>query len=189
MDDEIDAMIVSVRADTQGFAADMRAMRGQFDATLLDGFAKAGQVLEAGLLAAIRKGSLGFEDLERVAARVLDQIAAQALELGLDRIFGGSAGGGAGGVLAGAMGALFGLPGRATGGLVAPARPYVVGERGPELFIPASAGRVEPNLAPAPRSDVRIAITLSSPRGTAAPVALERSSRQLASAVRRALSA
>ena len=190
MDDEIDELIVAVRADTQGFAADMRAMRSEFDTTLLDGFDRAGKVLERGLLSAIRQGSLGFDGLQRVAAGVLDQIAAQALRLGLDSLFGGSGGGdGLGNLVGGALGALFGLPGRATGGLVAPERPYLVGERGPELFVPASAGRVEASVPHGqPRPDVRVAINLAAPRGTNAPVALQRSSRQVASAVRRALS-
>jgi len=191
MDDEIDELIVAVRADTQGFAADMRAMRSEFDTTLLGGFDRAGKVLERGLLSAIRQGSLGFDDLQRVAAGVLDQIAAQALRLGLDSLFGGSGGGGngLGNLVGGALGALFGLPGRATGGLVAPERPYLVGERGPELFVPTSAGRVEASVPHGqPRPDVRVAISLAVPRGTAAPVALQRSSRQVASAVRRALS-
>jgi hypothetical protein len=191
MDDEIDELIVAVRADTQGFAADMRAMRSEFDTTVLDGFDRAGKVLERGLLSAIRKGSLGFDDLQRAATGVLDQIAAQALRLGLDSLFGGSGSGGSGlgNLVGGALGALFGLPGRATGGLVAPDRPYLVGERGPELFVPTSAGRVEASVPHgAPRPDVRVAINLAAPRGTSAPVAFQRSSRQVASAVRRALS-
>jgi hypothetical protein len=191
MDDEIDELIVAVRADTQGFAADMRAMRSEFDTTVLGGFERAGKVLERGLLSAIRQGSLGFDDLQRVAAGVLDQIAAQALRLGLDSLFGGSGGGGDGlvNVVGGALGALFGLPGRVTGGLVAPERPYLVGERGPELFVPTSAGRVEASVPHGQaRPDVRVAINLAAPRGTAVPVALQRSSRQVASAVRRALS-
>lgn len=190
MDDEIDELIVAVRADTQGFAADMRAMRSEFDTTVLGGFERAGKVLERGLLSAIRQGSLGFDDLQRVATGVLDQIAAQALRLGLDSLFGGSGGGdGLGNLVGGALGALFGLPGRATGGLVAPERPYLVGERGPELFVPTSAGRVEASVPHGQaRPDVRVAINLAAPRGTAAPVALQRSSRQVASAVRRALS-
>ena len=81
---------------------------------------------------------------------------------------------------------LLGLPGRATGGPVAPGRGYLVGERGPELFVPTSAGRVEA-AAPSRRSDVRVAINLAAPRGTSTPTALARSSRQVASAVRRAL--
>ena len=189
MDDDIDELIVSVRADTQAFAADMQQMRGTLDGTLMDGFEKAGDVLERGLLSAIRKGSLGFDDLKRTATAALDQIAAQALQLGLDSLFGGKGGqaGGFGGLFQGALGALFGLPGRATGGLVGPDKPYLVGERGPELFVPTSAGRVEPNSGGGKATDVRVAINLSTPRGTSAPVAMQRSSRQVAAAVRRAL--
>lgn len=189
MDDDIDELLVEVRASTQGFAADMAKMRGTFDSTLLDGFSKAGDVLERSLLRALRRGSLGFDDLKRAALSALDQIASQALKLGLDSIFGGRDGGGPlGGLLNGALGALFGLPGRATGGIVAPDRPYLVGERGPELFVPASAGRVEANGSGGARNEVRVAINLAAPRGTSAPVALQRSSRQVASAIRRAMS-
>jgi hypothetical protein len=37
------------------------------------------------------------------------------------------------------------MPGRALGGPVFPGQLYTVGERGPETFIPRSAGRIEPN--------------------------------------------
>ena len=189
MDDEIDEMIVSVRADTRAFAADMQQMRGTLDSTLVDGFDQAGKVLERSLLAAIRKGGLGFEDLKRIAGTALDQIAERALQLGLDRLIGGAASGGFAAILGGAVGSLLGLPGRATGGLVAPDRPYLVGERGPEVFIPTSAGRVDPgNVAQTAGREVRVSINLAAPKGSSAPVALQRSSRQVASAVRRALS-
>lgn len=184
MDDEIESLLVEVRAGTQGFAADMQAMRAMCDATLIDGFDRAGQVLERGLVQAIRRGSLGFEDLKRVALSVLADIAAQSLHTLLGAISGG--GGGKGGIdLGGIVGSVLGLPGRATGGPVAPGRGYLVGERGPELFVPTSAGRVEPQAA-RPR-DVRVAIQVAAPPGGNAPQALQRSSRQVASAVRRAL--
>jgi len=189
MDDELDPLLVEIRADTAGFASDVARMRASFDGQLLDGFARAGDVLERGLLSAIRKGSLGFEDLKRVALGALDQIAGQALQLGLDRVMGsGGKSGGIGGVLAGLLAGLTGLPGRATGGLVSPERPYLVGERGPELFVPTSAGRVEPNREAALRArDVRVNIALPTARGAESPVALRRSARQIASAVRRAV--
>ena len=41
MADAVDELLVSVRADTRGFAADIAAMRSGFDATLVDGFASA----------------------------------------------------------------------------------------------------------------------------------------------------
>lgn len=187
MTSSVDSLLIEVRANTQGFAQDVAAMRGTFDNTLVDGFDKAGTVLERGLLSAIRKGSLGFDDLKKVAFNVIDQITAQAVQ----GLFSGSSGGG--GSLGGALnlgsllGAVLGLPGRATGGPVSPNRPFLVGERGPELFVPTAAGRVETGLGGAPR-DVRVSISIAAPGGTSAPHALQRSSRQVASAVRRALS-
>jgi phage-related minor tail protein len=192
MTDTIEELVIDVRATTTGFSSDVAAMRSTLDSNLIDGFERAGSVLERGLLSAIRKGSLGFDDLKRTAFSALSQIAAQALQSGLADIFGGSSGGnpsgGLGGILGSALGGLLGLPGRATGGPVSPGRGYVVGERGPELFVPTSAGSVQPSLGSGSGArDVRVAIQLSSPRGTDAPRAMQRSSRQVASAVRRAL--
>ena len=187
MDDLTEELAIDVRASTSGFAADIAQMRGAVDGTLLNGFERAGAVLERSLLGAIRAGSLGFDDLKSAAGRAFDQIAAQALQLGLDQLFGGGKGGSdLAGAIGGIAGALFGLPGRATGGPVSPGRGYVVGERGPEIFVPTSAGKVETNAAPALR-ETRINIQLNAPRGTSAPVALQRSSRQIASAVRKSV--
>lgn len=201
MDDDFDELVVSVRAETAGFAQDMQAMKRELDTNLLSGFDAAGKVLERSLSTALANGKLGFEDLKRIALSALDQIAARALNSGLDQLLGGLSGNGGGsrggdgglGQLAtlffSSLGSAFGLPGRATGGLVGPDRPYLVGERGPEVFVPTGAGHIEPTSAlGGTRNDVRVAINLSQPRGTATPVALQRSSRQVASAVRRALS-
>ena len=186
---DLDELLIEVRADTRAFAADMDRLKGSLDRSLLGGFAAAGKVLEDGLMGAIRRGSLGFDDLRNTALRTLGAIAAQAVQMGLDSLLGGGAKPrGAGGSLVQSIGGLLGLPGRATGGLVSPQRPFLVGERGPELFVPTSAGRVEPNTGREGRGrDVRVAINLNSPRGTSAPVALQRSSRQIASAIRRAV--
>jgi hypothetical protein len=190
MDEPIDTLMIDVRASTQGFQSDIEAMRNAVDTSLGGGFAKAGDVLERGLLSAIRHGSLGFDDLKRAALQTMDEIAAQALKSGIGSLFSGGASGTGGGsigqLLSGAIGSLFGLPGRATGGPVSPGQGYVVGERGPELFVPTSAGRVETGAGGGAR-DVRVSILLAAPRGTTAPAALRRSSRQVASAVRRSL--
>ena len=191
MPDTVDSLLIEVRANTQGFAADVAAMRGTFDSQLVDGFSRAGDALERGLMTAIRKGSLGFEDLRKIALNVIDQIASQALGNLFSQIGIGGSGSGSGSnlfqSLGNMIGSLLGLPGRATGGPVAPGRGYVVGERGPELFVPTSAGRIETGLS-GPGRDVRVNITIAAPQGTSAPQALQRSSRQVASAVRRALS-
>lgn len=189
-DDAVDSLLIDVRASTTGFARDVAAMRSTFDGTLVDGFARAGTVLERGLLGAIRRGSLGFDDLRRIALTVVDDIAAQATRSLFASIGGGGAGGGLGDLLGlgGLLGSVLGLPGRATGGPVSPGRGYLVGERGPELFVPTAAGRIDAGSGSAPR-DVRVSIHVAAPPGASAPQALQRSARQVASAVRRALTA
>ena len=195
--DDLDELVVSVRAETSGFAQDVQTMKREFDSSLLGGFDAAGKILERSLSNALKSGKLEFEDLKRVALAVLDQIAAKALQSGLDQLFGngGGAGGGGGslaqlaGFFTSAIGSAFGLPGRAVGGLVGPDRPYLVGERGPEVFVPTASGHIEPTRSlGGTRNDVRVSINLAQPRGASAPAALQRSSRQVASAVRRALS-
>lgn len=198
MTDPLDSLLIDVRANTQGFAQDVAQLRASFDGTLVEGFARAGGVLERSLLAALRRSGDGFGDLRRIALSVIEAIAGRAGALGAG--VPGGAGGcfpalrcgcGGGGLGAGlAAGgdlvlSLLGLPGRATGGPVAPGRSYRVGENGPELFVPTSAGRIEP--AGGGAREVRVAITVKAPAGTDGPRALELSSRQVASAVRRAL--
>ena len=84
-----------------------------------------------------------------------------------------------------ALASLFGAPGRATGGPVSPGRAYMVGERGPELFVPTSSGSVTAAGSGGGR-DVRVAISINAPAGSA-PAALQQSSRQVARAVKAAL--
>ena len=62
--DPVDAMLIDVRANTRGFAEDVARMRQDLDGELVAGFSRAGEVLERSLLRAIRRGSLGFEDLQ-----------------------------------------------------------------------------------------------------------------------------
>lgn len=186
MDEEIERLVVSVRADTAGFARDVAEMRGQLDGPLATGVDRAGRAIENALGRAIRTGTFGFEDLKRVALSAMAEIAASAAQAALGGR-GGSGGGGLGSILASFIGNALGAPGRATGGGVSPGRAYVVGERGPELFVPTAAGRVEAGGVSAPR-DVRVTINVAAAQ-VGAPEALTRSSRQIARAVRGAMMA
>lgn len=187
MDEEIDRLIISVRADTKAFAGDVAAMRAELDGPFADGLERAGNALERGLLGAIQRGKFGFEDLRKVALSVLSEIATAAVRGGLN---GGSGSASAGGVL-GTLGTLLasalGAPGRATGGPVSPGQAYRVGERGPELFVPTSSGRIEAHNGAAGGADIRLTINISDHNSNSAPAALKRSSRQVARAVRQAL--
>ncbi|GGB30351.1 hypothetical protein GCM10011380_19780 [Sphingomonas metalli] len=186
MDDgSIDGMRVQVRADTAGFGQDVAAMRADLESVLVPGAQRAGRAIEASLLTAVRTGRLAFEELRATALKAMDAIAAAALHAGVKAVTGG---GGIGGLLerlGGVLGGVVGAPGRATGGPVTGGRPYWVGERGPELFVPAAAGRIEPVAAAGPR-EVRVAITVNA-SGSDAPAAMARSARQVARAVKAAL--
>ena len=154
------------RVRTDGFARDVADMRRVLEDGLGTGADVAGRAVEASLLRAVRNGKLGFEDLKRSVLGVLDGIAAAAVRQGLSAVVGGLAGG---------------LPGRATGGPVKPGAAYVVGERGPELFVPTSSGSVVANGSGGART-VNVHIRVDG--GDAAPERLARSSRQVARAVR-----
>ena len=182
MDEEIERLVVSVRADTQAFARDVAAMRAELDGPFAEGLQRAGHALEGALIRAVRTGKFGFEDLKRTALAMMADIAAAAIRSGIGAIGGG---GGLGGVLTSLLGGLLGLPGRATGGPVTGGRAYLVGERGPELFVPTQSGRIEAAGGAAAR-DIRMSITINAPAGEA-PQALARSGRQVARALRDAL--
>ena len=191
MDEEIERLVVSVRADTQGFARDVATMRAEMDGPFAAGMERAGQVLQNSLVRAIQTGKFGFEDLRRVALSVLSEIAGAAIRSGLNSVSGSTGGGGPGGLLGtigSIVGSLFGAPGRATGGPVSSGRAYRVGENGPELFVPTSAGRVETgNSGRGGGAQFSLTINVSDNGRGSAPDALQRSSRQVARAVRQVL--
>jgi hypothetical protein len=191
MDEEIERLVVSVRADTRAFAGDVATMRAELDGPFAAGLERAGSALERGLTGAIQRGKFGFEDLRRVALSVLSEIAAASIRSGLDSLGGSGGSGGSGGLLSSLgslLGGVLGAPGRATGGPVSPGRAYRVGERGPELFVPTSSGRIETGTAGGGGgANIRLTINVSDNGRGSAPDALQRSSRHVARALRSAL--
>ena len=76
------------------------------------------------------------------------QMIVQYIALGTARQFAGipaAFGAGANYLTTPYYGALDFVPGRAAGGPVSAGRPYLVGERGPELFMPRTSGSIYPN--------------------------------------------
>lgn len=190
MSDNFDETTIGVRTDVARFSRDVADMRAQLEGPLAQAGDMAGRAIEVSLLRAVRTGRLGFEDLGRTALSILSQIAAAAVRDGLHSIgMGGRSGGGVSGGLASlasaVLGGVLGLPGRATGGPVSPGAAYLVGERGPEMFVPTSSGQIVA-AGPAAARDVRVSITVNG-SGPDAPRALARSARQVARAVRGAL--
>ncbi|KAB7648188.1 tail tape measure protein [Polymorphobacter fuscus] len=177
---DLDTLVVRVRADTSGFMAGINDIRREVDGPLTAGIDRAGSSIERALTRAAATGKFGFEDLRRVAVTALADIAANAVKANIGA---GAAGGGIASLI-GAVGSLFGAPGRATGGPVSGGRPYLVGERGPELFVPAAAGRVE-TMARG-RGAVNVTINVAAPREASAAV-MGQTANQVARAVRQAL--
>jgi len=133
-----------------------------------EAFAKAGTGLARSLAHAAADGKVSLAELARA---VIEAVAAGA---------GGQGGLGGGLVkaLAGAVGSAF-SGARADGGPVAAGGAYLVGERGPEVFRPATGGAIEP-------AGGGVQVTVNVQGGDAANLA--RSDAQLAQALARAVS-
>lgn len=186
MDQDVEELVLRVRTDTSAFSRDVAQMRGELEGPLAAGVGRAGQVIESALSRAIASGKFGFDDLKRVALRALGEIAAASLRAVLAP--GGQGGGsaGLGSIVASLLGVVGGAPGRATGGPVSGGRAYWVGERGPELFVPPGGGRIVAAGERGGGREVKVAIAIHTP-SPGDPQLLQKSSRQIARAVRSAI--
>ncbi len=95
-----------------------------------ESFARAGRRIASELQKAARTGEFSFRGM---VESILNDLA----RLAINKVIGGVLGG----TLGKALGGVFGA--RADGGPVVPGNAYLVGERGPEVFRPASAGTIE----------------------------------------------
>jgi len=184
MDEEIERLVVSVRADTASFARDVASMRGELEGPLVAGAGRAGRLIDSSLAKAILSGKTGFDDLKKVALAAMSDIAQASLRALFQTSSGGSFGAGVLNGLGSLISSALGAPGRATGGPVSAGRSYLVGENGPELFVPSNGGRIE-HVAGSGR-DVRVAIAIQTP-APGDPQVLRQSSRQVARAIRSAI--
>lgn len=176
MDEELESFVLGMRDVRESFARDAAEMRGVLAGSMVDGAEAAGRGIESALRRATRNGKIEFEDLARVAGRALGEITSAALNL--------NGSGGLGSALASTGVGLLGLPGRATGGPVSPGQAYMVGERGPELFVPTVSGRVE--TGGQARTGVQVTVNVAAPQN-ADSAFMVRTGRQVARSVQRAL--
>lgn len=135
-----------------------------------DAFAKAGKRVSSSLAEAARSGELSVRGLAASLVRDLsnlafDRFVIKPLEAAFSQIVQSLPQAGA----------------RADGGPVTSGGAYLVGERGPELFVPSGSGQIMPNWAGQP-----ITITIHmAPGSNLAEV--KRSSNQVAAALARAV--
>ena len=186
MDQDIEELVLRVRADTSAFSRDVAQMRGELEGPLAAGAGRAGRAIESALSRAITNCKFGFDDLKRVALTALSEIAAAALKSVLSPDAQGGSGSGLGSLLTSLLSGIGGAPGRATGGPVSAGRAYWVGERGPELFVPPGGGRIETIGGGGSQRKVNVAIAITTLQ-PGDPQLLQKSSRQVARAVRAAI--
>ena len=153
-------------AEAAAAIAALKAPAEQAARSIDDAFAKAGTSLARSLAHAADDGKVSLGEL---ASAVLEAVAAGA----------GGSGGGLANALSSAVGGLF-SGARADGGAVAAGGAYLVGERGPEVFRPASGGSIEP------MGGGGVNVTVNVQGGDLAGLA--RSDAQLAQALARAVS-
>ncbi len=138
---------------------------GAFD-LLARGVQTAGQTIRSTLVDALSGTEIEWDQvLSRMVLKLSDLVLNDTLNNALGALLGsGSSGGGGGGstnLLGSLLGSVFGGF-RAGGGPVSPDRAYVVGENGPELFVPEGAGAVEPGAGQAAATP-HITVNISTP--------------------------
>ena len=93
-------------------------------------YSSIASTVETGLVDAIEGAINGTKTLGDVARSVFSQISRSLIQFGVNSL----------------LTSIFpGFPGRAAGGPVSKGKSYIVGERGPEMFTPASSGNIIPN--------------------------------------------
>lgn len=145
MENELDGLSLSLDADFSNLdrAFDdmdkrMGDIAGRVDDTLGQAFDDAGRRMSGAIEDFVRRGEVSFESLRETALDVAGDITSRFLDAGLSEL-------GLDSAVTGGVGSLInGLFGRAQGGPVSAGVPYVVGEEGPELFVPRTPGRVAP---------------------------------------------
>lgn len=90
--------------------------------------------MESAINRFVQTGKFAFKDFAASVIRDLIAIQLKAQMMSLINMGMKAMGGGG-----------FSLPGLATGGPVSGGSPYIVGERGPELFVPSNSGAIVPN--------------------------------------------
>lgn len=143
-EEQLEQRINKIMKENEGLTREQVEQRLQGTAALkeqvkalekLESMYKAiGQSISSGIVDALSAAVEGTKSLADVASQTLRQVANILLQFGVNTALGGIPG----------LGSFFG-GGRAAGGPVSGGTPYMVGEKGPELFVPNTSGNIVPN--------------------------------------------
>lgn len=130
---DLEDMLDSMVEVDQGFLA-MQEDAQQLHDVFQDAF--------GGLVDATADGKLKISELIDILGDLRARLMQMAADKVFDILFGNPQNG-----TSGILGSLLSLPGMASGGAVKAGQPYMVGERGRELFVPQQDGAIIPNNA------------------------------------------
>ena len=121
-------------------------------AKLKEKMTAVGEEIETSIKGNLRDAITGAQSFGQAMTNVLNRIRDKIIDAQIDKIlgnfgenFGASASGGKRKGLGGFLGSILGGLFRANGGPVKAGKPYIVGERQPELFVPRTSGTILPS--------------------------------------------
>jgi len=140
------ASLIEILKENEGHKATVELIKKkQTEAEKLkEKFAAVGQEIESNIKNNLRDAITGAQSFGQAMTNVLNKIRDKIIDASLDRLFDSignkGGGGGVGNFLGSVIGGLF-----ANGGRPPIGKASIVGERGPELFVPSVAGTIVPN--------------------------------------------
>jgi len=132
--DKTNTKVNTINNNTKKLPQDLKDANNEAD-KLKDEFALIGESIGSQITDALVGAINGTKSLGEAAKNILNDIANSLLKMGINQLLGGMFGGTK-------IGKFLGF---ANGGRPPVNKPSVVGEKGPELFIPSSAGTIIPN--------------------------------------------
>jgi phage-related minor tail protein len=135
----------------------------------------------------INRSKTSFDDFGRSLRASLERSLTALAQTAINQAAASNSGGGGQGGIGSLLGNLFGGA-RAKGGPVTAGQAYLVGEQGPELFVPGSSGGIVPNGALRPGAAVNapvVNVTITTPDAGSFLASRRQVEAALAGAVRR----
>ncbi|MDE0723310.1 MAG: hypothetical protein OSB62_01255 [Alphaproteobacteria bacterium] len=126
-------LLYQIKADASGLEAPLKQAENRMQAFS----SRSGDSLKKGLLNSLEQGKFELKNFSDLLGDLAANFAGQAL--------GGALPGDSSGIATAIGSSIGGIFGKAGGGTVSPNRPTLIGERGPEMFVPKVAGSVVPN--------------------------------------------
>tara|TARA_R100001509_G_scaffold164624_2_gene142937 strand:- start:1247 stop:3196 length:1950 start_codon:yes stop_codon:yes gene_type:complete len=158
-------LVTDLALGSQKFATELLNVKSEAD-ILNEKFMEIGQSVEQGIVSNLTDAVMGTQSLADAAINVLNDLKRKLVEVAMQRavsgigskiggffgnLFGGGKKSSGGGFLGGANaftgggGGISPLLGFANGGRPPVGKASIVGERGPEIFVPTSSGTIIPN--------------------------------------------